>query len=105
MRFVACLTFCGFVVIAHSFISLLPVGDYTVTAEAPGFKISTIQNLTLQVGQDARLDTKLALRTAADSVQVTASALFSPPTILRWAKSSTATQWRTCRSMDVSSGN
>src|SRR5262245_18151703 len=52
----------------------LPIGQYTVTAESAGFKISTITGLVLQVNQEARLDITLALGTAAESISVQASA-------------------------------
>ena len=35
-------------------IPLLPIGQYTVTADSAGFKTSTINGLVLQVGQEAR---------------------------------------------------
>src|ERR1700682_6384099 len=50
-------------------IPLLPIGQYTVTGEAAGFKISTITGLTLQVNQEARVDIKLAVGSAAESIQ------------------------------------
>src|SRR5579883_1622148 len=40
-------------------IPLLPIGQYTVTGEAPGFKTATVTGLTLQVNQEARVDMKL----------------------------------------------
>jgi hypothetical protein len=55
-------------------IPLLPIGDYAVTAEAPGFKTSTSGGITLQVGQEARVDLKLAIGTASESVEVSAAA-------------------------------
>ncbi len=55
-------------------IPLLPIGDYTVTAEANGFRTSTLEGITLQVGQEARLDIKLAIGTASETVEVKASA-------------------------------
>lgn len=54
-------------------ISLLSIGQYTVTAEAAGFKTSTISGLALQVNQEARLDIRLALGSATESIQVTAA--------------------------------
>ncbi len=54
-------------------IPLLPIGQYTVTADSAGFKTSTITGLVLQVNQEARLDIKLAIGTATESVQVEAS--------------------------------
>src|SRR5271154_4070574 len=40
-------------------ISLLPIGQYTVKADAAGFKTNTITGLTLQVNQEARVDIRL----------------------------------------------
>src|SRR5882762_1353767 len=51
-------------------IPLLPIGQYTVTAESAGFRTSTITGLALQVGQEARLDIKLELGTAAETIEV-----------------------------------
>ena len=52
---------------------MLPIGQYTVTAESAGFRTSTITGLALQVNQEARLDIKLTLGTAAESIQVQAT--------------------------------
>lgn len=54
-------------------IPLLPIGQYTVTGEAAGFKTSAITGLTLQVNQEARVDIRLAVGSAAESVQVEAA--------------------------------
>ena len=54
-------------------IPLLPIGQYTITGEAAGFKTSTITGLTLQVNQEARVDIKLAVGSAAESIQVEAA--------------------------------
>ena len=54
-------------------IPLLPIGQYTVTGEAAGFKTSTITGLTLQVNQEARVDIKLTVGSAAESIQVEAA--------------------------------
>src|SRR6476659_4952847 len=54
-------------------IPLLPIGQYTVTREAAGFKIATITGLTLQVTQDARVDIKLTVGSANESIQVEAT--------------------------------
>lgn len=55
-------------------IPLLPIGEYVVVIEAQGFKQSTIRNITLQVGQDVRVDATLTLGSTAESVQVEALA-------------------------------
>src|SRR5258708_15300146 len=54
-------------------IPLLPIGQYTVTGEAAGFKVSTITGLTLQVNQEARVDIRLTVGSAAESIQVEAA--------------------------------
>src|SRR5579863_1660757 len=54
-------------------IPLLPIGQYTVTGEAAGFKTSAISGLTLNVNQEARVDIKLAIGSAAESIQVEAA--------------------------------
>ncbi|MEJ7608195.1 MAG: carboxypeptidase-like regulatory domain-containing protein [Bryobacteraceae bacterium] len=42
-------------------IGSLPIGEYSVTVEAPGFKTSAVRSLVLQVDQEARLDVQLTL--------------------------------------------
>jgi hypothetical protein len=59
-------------------IPMLPIGQYTVTVDSAGFRTSTITGLTLQVNQDARVDIKLSLGTAAESIEVTAA----PPVLV-----------------------
>jgi hypothetical protein len=51
----------------------LPIGQYTVTADAAGFKTSMVTGLTLQVSQEARVNITLSLGTAADSIEVQAT--------------------------------
>jgi hypothetical protein len=53
---------------------LLPPGDYTVSAEAPGFKKTVQRGLTLQINQQANLDFKLEVGQVSDAVEVTATA-------------------------------
>jgi hypothetical protein len=43
---------------------------HTVTAESAGFRTSTITGLVLQLNQEARLDIKLTLGTAAETIEV-----------------------------------
>ena len=52
----------------------LPVGPYTVTAQAPGFKVYTHQNLALSATQVLREDIALQVGTATESVTVEAQA-------------------------------
>jgi hypothetical protein len=55
-------------------IPLLPIGAYSITAEANGFKTTTLGGITLQVGQEARVDIRLAIGATSDSIDVTAAA-------------------------------
>jgi hypothetical protein len=52
---------------------LLPVGRYTVTVTAPGFKISTTSNVAIEAGDRARTDVHLALGAATETVNVEAT--------------------------------
>ncbi len=52
----------------------LPVGTYQVKAEAPGFKIGIVANVAITPGTTARVDFKLEIGTAQQTVEVTASA-------------------------------
>ena len=51
----------------------LPVGTYTLTAEAAGFNSATSSDITLNVSQDRVVDFTLALATAQQQVEVTAA--------------------------------
>src|SRR5947208_2498131 len=55
-------------------IPLLPIGEYTVSVEASGFKVSTARNVVLQVDQDARVDITLTLGSTSETVSVEALA-------------------------------
>jgi hypothetical protein len=48
----------------------LPVGTYTVTVELPGFKKAIRENVNLEVGQKARIDTSLEVGAVSESVVV-----------------------------------
>ncbi len=52
---------------------LLPPGDYTVMAEAQGFRKVVQRGLTLQVNQQASIDFKLEVGQVSDAVEVTAA--------------------------------
>jgi Carboxypeptidase regulatory-like domain len=52
--------------------TLLPVSSYAITAEAPGFKIDSVPNVTLAVGDRLRLDLRLAVGGSQETVSVTA---------------------------------
>ena len=56
-------------------ILFLPVGQYNVTAEAPGFKKSIAGPLTLEVNQIARVDVQLQVGQATESVEVSSAAV------------------------------
>ena len=53
---------------------LLPVGEWEITAEAQGFKRSTVTGIVLQVNQEARVDVNLELGAVTESVTVIADA-------------------------------
>lgn len=53
----------------------LPSGNYKLTATARGFKVYSQSNITLQVGQNARVDVPLVLGSVTESVSVSAAAL------------------------------
>jgi hypothetical protein len=55
-------------------VPLLPVGQYDVSVEAPGFKKELQSGITLQVDQVARLDFTLSIGQASEVVEVTSQA-------------------------------
>ena len=55
-------------------IPLLPIGEYTMRVEAPGFQAKSLKGIVLQVNQDARVDVSLALGSTSDTVTVQAEA-------------------------------
>ena len=55
-------------------IPFLPAGDYTVAASITGFQTQTVDRLTLQVQQTARMDFKLTVGSINEKVTVAASA-------------------------------
>jgi Carboxypeptidase regulatory-like domain/TonB dependent receptor len=48
----------------------LPIGDYSVRVEAPGFKSTLVPSLTLQVNQAGQLDLTLQIGAASEQVSV-----------------------------------
>ncbi|MCA1592988.1 MAG: TonB-dependent receptor [Acidobacteria bacterium] len=52
----------------------LPIGTYTVTVELQGFKKAIHDNINLEVGQKARLDTTLEVGAVSESVVVASGA-------------------------------
>lgn len=55
-------------------ISQLPIGEYTMLVEAPGFSTKSIKGIVLQVDQEARIDVNLNLGSTSDTVTVQAEA-------------------------------
>jgi hypothetical protein len=53
----------------------LPVGEYSLSVEAPGFKKSLAGPITLEVNQSARVDIPLQLGQVSDSVEISATAV------------------------------
>ena len=54
-------------------IPLLPVGTYSVTADAPGFKKAVAEGITLDVSQQRKVDFTLALAGVQSTVEVNAA--------------------------------
>lgn len=55
--------------------ALLPLGHYSVSAEAPNFKKATISNITLHVSEKLTFDPTMEVGSARETVNVEASAL------------------------------
>src|SRR5215813_5130540 len=55
-------------------IPLLPIGEYTLSVEAAGFKTGTVRGLVLQVNQEARVDMTLNVGDTAEIIAVEAAA-------------------------------
>jgi len=53
----------------------LPVGTYSITATAPGFKAFTATGITIQIDQEYNEPVKLAVGSASDTVEVQADAV------------------------------
>lgn len=54
--------------------TLLPVGTYSLTVEATGFKTYSAGGITIAVGDRARVDAKMEVGTVTQTVEVTGSA-------------------------------
>jgi outer membrane receptor protein involved in Fe transport len=52
----------------------LPIGEYEVTIEATGFRKQVFEHQRLQINQSLRLDAKLSIGQASESVEVTSQA-------------------------------
>src|SRR6266851_1684104 len=57
---------------SYEFLTLRP-GQYELKAEAPGFQISTVSPINLEVDQRGRADVTLAVTGAASSIEVSAA--------------------------------
>ncbi|HWR52290.1 MAG TPA: carboxypeptidase-like regulatory domain-containing protein [Bryobacteraceae bacterium] len=55
-------------------VPLLPPGSYSISAEAPGFKKTVVESITLQMSQTAAVNLTLEVGAVTDSVSVTAEA-------------------------------
>jgi outer membrane receptor protein involved in Fe transport len=55
----------------------LPVGTYNVTVERQGFKRVVLENVNLEVGQKARVDTILEVGSVSESITVTSATLLT----------------------------
>src|SRR5215471_8557014 len=54
-------------------IEFLPVGEYSIEVNAPGFRKVVHKNVVLQVDQSARVDVPLTVGQTSESVEVTAA--------------------------------
>jgi outer membrane receptor protein involved in Fe transport len=54
-------------------IQFLPVGEYTVTVDAPGFSTTSIAAFQLQIDQIAKIDAKLQVGSASTTITVTSN--------------------------------
>ena len=55
-------------------VSPLPIGEYTLVVEAPGFASKSLRGITLQVDQDARIDVVMSVGSTSETITVDASA-------------------------------
>src|SRR4029453_17998614 len=53
-------------------IPFLPIGEYTMLVQAPGFQPKSLKGIVLQVDQEARFDVTLNVGSATDAVTVQA---------------------------------
>jgi Carboxypeptidase regulatory-like domain len=56
----------------YSFDNVAP-GEYTITAEADGFAVTTVKQIVVNVGASLRLDITMPLKTQSQSIEVVAS--------------------------------
>ena len=73
------------------------VGEYIITAEAPGFKKRVVNGIILQVDQTANLQLQLEVGQVNESVEVTAAARCSTPRHHRSDRSSRIRRFWSCR--------
>lgn len=55
--------------------ALIPVGDYDVRVQAPGFKAEVVRNMRVETAAQVRQDFSLDVGSVADAVEVSASAV------------------------------
>src|SRR4051812_29418801 len=55
--------------------SFLPIGSYSLSVESAGFQKAEVASFPLSVDQEARIDVKMTIGQAAETVQVAASAI------------------------------
>ncbi len=86
-------------------IAHLPAGEYRLTAEMSGFKKAVEPSLSINVGQDARLDFELQVGEIAEEVVVESSMaqLELEPRRTQQSSVLTSTRSRTCPSTGASS--
>ena len=76
--------------------SLLQVGTYELTIEAKGFKTFVTKDLNLSAGDRLRVDGKMEIGMASESVSVSAEAR-SADRLLHHRHSIATKTWQTCR--------
>ena len=81
--------------------STLPVGNYTVSAERPGFKRAVRSGIRLQVDQRAQVDITLQVGAVAESVEVRSEAPLVIPEVPLSAKLLKTGAWSSCPLMDA----
>ncbi len=54
-------------------LAFLPAGDYQIAAERTGFRTQSVERVTLQVGQTARVDLQMQVGEVAETITVEAS--------------------------------
>jgi len=81
----------------------LAPGIYSVTVQRNGFRTSVAPHVSLEINQEARVDFRLEIGAAHETVTVAASASPSRPPIVPWDIVSIHQPSRNCRSMVATS--